>query len=484
MYNLLTEIEKEILSKGYKKEDSNYEYVYRFALIAAKQSINVETIFKFLQSEIKSDATSFRQAIERAYKSIPKVQTPKSKEIEKNPIIEGENFLKYLDIRYNVVRERREIRDGEVYRTMKESDENSIYIRMLKSDIKISQQTFKALIDSISFPLYHPFTEYYISLPKWEGKTDFIESLARTIKTTNQPYFEKCLRKFLVGVVAASVDGKANHQVLVLQGSQGSGKTTWLSKLLPERLDGYGYLGGVQPSNRDSLMLLADSMFINMDELENLNKTELNGLKSFITSPEVKIRKWYGKYHETYPRRASFVASINTSEFLRDTTGDRRFLCFEVNDVNYNHDIDMDLVYSQAYALYKSGYKFYFDSEDIEEINQNNEQFRHQAPEEELIITYYRVPNDGDSIERMNATQIIEDLNMKITVNSKLKLDESTKIRVGKIMAKLKYETVKHLGLKCYKLTLNSAEALEQERPMQFNDILSDFKPFEEFQIE
>ena len=54
------------------------------------------------------------------------------------------------------------------------------------------------------------------------------------------------------------------------------------------------------------------------------------------------MRKAYGHNNENMPRRASFAGSVNTAQFLNDTTGSRRFLCFEVEHIEYNHEIDIN----------------------------------------------------------------------------------------------------------------------------------------------
>ncbi|WP_317125059.1 VapE domain-containing protein [Kaistella daneshvariae] len=42
------------------------------------------------------------------------------------------------------------------------------------------------------------------------------------------------------------------------------------------------------------------------------------------------MRKAYGHNNENIPRRANFAGSVNTAQFLKDTTGSRRFVCFEL----------------------------------------------------------------------------------------------------------------------------------------------------------
>lgn len=150
---------------------------------------------------------------------------------------------------------------------------------------------------------------------------------------------------------------------------QGLGKTTWIEKLMPKQLKEYIFSGTINPSNKDTLIHLAECMLINLDELENLNRSEIGSLKEIITKTHIRMRKAYGHNNENMPRRASFAGIVNTSQFLNDTTGSRRFLCFEVEHIEYTRDIDINKVYSQALKLIKEGFRHWFNQEEIKDIN-------------------------------------------------------------------------------------------------------------------
>jgi hypothetical protein len=68
--------------------------------------------------------------------------------------------------------------------------------------------------------------------------------------------------------------------------------------LVPDALEGYLYSGIVNPNNKDTLINLSENLIINLDELENLNKTELGSLKALITQSAIRLRKAYGIYNE------------------------------------------------------------------------------------------------------------------------------------------------------------------------------------------
>jgi hypothetical protein len=104
-----------------------------------------------------------------------------------------------------------------------------------------------------------------------------------------------------------------------------------LDYLCPQSLKSYLFTGKIDPQNKDVLTMIAEYLFINIDDpLKALNKRDENELKNLITTPAVKYRRPYDVYIEEYPHLASFMASVNGNDYLTDPTGSRRFLPFEV----------------------------------------------------------------------------------------------------------------------------------------------------------
>ncbi|HAI85340.1 MAG TPA: virulence-associated E family protein, partial [Chitinophagaceae bacterium] len=250
--------------------------------------------------------------------------------------------------------------------------------------------SLRSLLYSDFCQLYNPFEHYFESLPEYDLKTDYITQLANTITTTKQELWQHCFKKWLVAMVGCVLNDKViNHTVIVFSGKQGLGKTTWVERLVPKELKEYLFSGTINPNNKDTLVQLAECMLINLDELENLNRSEIGSLKEIITKTHIRMRKAYGHNNETMPRRASFAGSVNTAQFLNDSTGSRRFLCFEVEAIQYQHDIDTNLVYAQALHLFNEGFRYWFNQEEIKYITDNNEQYQLRSPEEEFLHTLF-----------------------------------------------------------------------------------------------
>lgn len=376
----------------------------------------------------------------------------KEKEVTAKPpaIVVIENFLKkHYEFRYNEVTTRVEFKpkSESKFGLLTDYKLNSVYRNMKRNRIKTSIGELRAVINSDFVPVFNPFKDYFEQLPKWDGKTNHIEQLASAVSTTNKELWQKCLKKWLVAMVGTAIqDDIVNHTVIIFSGKQGIGKSTFILNLIPVELKSYIFSGSINPNDKETLVQISECILVNLDELESMSKSKVASTKELITKELVKIRRAYGYHSENLVRRASFSGSVNDKEFLNDSTGNRRFLCFEVTDIQYAHDINMDHVFSQAYALFKSDYQFWFDSVEIEEINKSNEQFQSISFEEDLLLTHYEPVALKDAELFLSTTDIASNL----SDHRKFNITNSVKTNLGRALNKNKFVRVKKKGRYVY----------------------------------
>jgi predicted P-loop ATPase len=255
--------------------------------------------------------------------------------------------------------------------------------------------------------------------------------------------------------VCAIDDSKNNHTAIVFVGKQGIGKTTWMQKLVPSPLQNYFHSGNPNLKNKDTKIRMAENFLINFDEMDNLTASSTERLKEILTTKEIKERKPYGYFDEKMPRRASFMGSVNNKQFLNDPTGNRRFLCFEVSAIQYNHNVNMDNVYAQAMSLFKNGFQYYFDSIEIEEVIGHNEQFQIISYVEETLLKCFEPVNPETSrpTYKWSATEIAQYLSAK----SNLVVNDATIQKVGRYMKKHNFTRLKVDGNYAYALKEKAA---------------------------
>lgn len=297
-------------------------------------------------------------------------------------------------------------------------------------------------------PDYNPFEEFFDTLPKWDKKTDYIGKFAKTVKTDDPDDFRKTFERFLVGTLDCLLrTDSVNDVCLVFQSKQGLGKSRWMRSLLPKQFQReYLYEGNIDTKNKDHNIYLSQYWFIHLDELETLRSNEIGSIKSYITRQRITERKAYGRYSTVFVRRASFLGSVNEDKFLSDITGNRRWLVFPVKGIEYQHGLDPDLLWGQAYHLWKKGYRHWFNTEEVKELNEKNERFRTVSLEEELILRYFVFNEKKGKGELLSTSEVVQKLIANVPeLNSKL-----SSIRTGKSLTKHSKHKKMRGGLQMY----------------------------------
>lgn len=373
-----------------------------------------------------------------------------------------ETLREFYEFRVNVVRNKSEYKKkgDSIFIEMKDYDLNCLFRFGKTVHPKLKKGDLESLLYSDFAPRYNPFVEYLESLPPWDQETDYLGQLASTVHAKDQIYWEIIFPKWFVGYVGCMYDDNVTNQTaIVLYGGQSIGKTTWLNRLVPTSLEAYKHNGMVNPKHRDTQVALSEKLLINLDEMEAFRTAELSAVKTMITMPSINVRRVYGHYTEHMPRRASFCGTTNDISFLTDITGNRRFLPVEAIKIEYNHSVSLDGAYSQAFHLFKNGYKYHFDAKDTELVNSQNERFRSMMIEEEWIREMFvqtKDRNDADFIG--SATDVAQ----YIAKENKLKHSRDMINRVGKILSKMGFEHFKKNGRKVYALNLLQDHSDEQ----------------------
>lgn len=336
---------------------------------------------------------------------------------------EIEGFLDtQAQFRYNVITRKCEYRmkdEHDTDNTFKELDDrlvNSLWSRMSKDVKPLRIGDLRNVLQSEYVPPFNPLVSYFESLPPWDGTTDHMGRLAATVHTTGDAaVFEQCFKKWLVASVASWLDHNVvNQEILVLIGAQGSYKTSWFNELLPKCLEHYFY---VKSNNnritKGDVITLAEFAFICLEEMDEMRPADMNQLKAMVTMKSVNEREAYSHYKEHRPHLASYCGTSNNTHFLSDPTGSRRWLPFEIVSIDnpFTHPFDHDAVYAQAYALWKSGFRYWFDAHEVKAVNQRNTHFEAPNLEQELILTYFRHPLPGEECVFLSTAQILARIN-------------------------------------------------------------------------
>ena len=265
------------------------------------------------------------------------------------------------------------------------------------------------------------------------------------------------LKKWLVGMVAGWIsEDVVNNVILVFIGEQGAYKTTWFNYLLPPQLKQYFYTKtNANRMTRDDLLTLAQYGLVCCEELDTMRPAELNQLKAAVTMPSIDERAAYAHFHEHRKHIASFCGTGNNVSFLSDPTGNRRWLPFEVESIvsPREHPFCYEGIYSQALALYKSGFTFWFTKEEIQEQNRHNRKFETPRLEHELVDLYFRKPLEHENSMFMTSSRVLQIIGSGIT-------QKLSATRIGMAFSELGFQRVRYHGIRGYLVMQRTAEEI------------------------
>ena len=295
-------------------------------------------------------------------------------------------------LRYNVIKKQEEILiPNESYSL--DNGLNAAYARIIsfcKEDDVPTSQMGDFLTYLCDKNQYNPVSTWVMSKP-WDGVSR-IQEFYDTVHSPNKAVKELILKRWMVSAVASafSPNGLTTRGVLVFQGEQYLGKTSWFKKLVPQELDVRkdGYI--LRLDDKDNIFQCLSHWLIELGELEaTFKKSDIAQLKAFIPMDRDILRRPYARKDSQYARRTVFFASVNTKEFLFDDTGNTRFWSIETTYINYNHNIDMQQLWAEFRQMQLSGERLMMDNDEIKLINTNNEEFMGADYHDELIARKY-----------------------------------------------------------------------------------------------
>lgn len=371
--------------------------------------------------------------VEKVFKKVFEQNKDEFGIANKPDIVKVECYLnKKYDFAFNEVLQVSEYRP-KFSKSWSPINNNSIFRDLQHVGFKFPLDRLKSLLKSDFVPKYDPFKDHFENLPEWDKSVDHIDKLAGYVKTNDQDFFKTQFKKMLVRSVKCGLYGIENRFVFVLVGeAQEVGKSSFIRFLNPFGRDYYTE-APIRPG-RDFDISLAENFLYNMEELQSLNNTETNRVKSIISAWLVKERKAYAESATALIRRCNFWASTNKKEFLTDTLN-TRWLCFEVNfiDWNYKKDVDISQVWAQAFALSKDpDFSDQLTKEEAAYRDDKNKSYEVSDLEKDLIKKSFAATLKGEGSFYSNA-----DIFNILQEGTRAKLDARN---IGRNMKQLNFE--------------------------------------------
>jgi predicted P-loop ATPase len=179
-----------------------------------------------------------------------------------------------------------------------------------------------ALLTAAKRRSFNPIYAYLKGL-HWDGVERLDTMLIRWMGAEDCELNRVVTRLWMMGAVDRVIrPGGQFDSVLVFKGPQGIGKTRMMRALVGEY-----YTNAVRAATigKESAEIIQGMWVVDLDEIDSVTKSSVTAFKAFITSPSDRYRKAYAIDAESHPRQCVFFGTTNTSGFLRDETGERRY---------------------------------------------------------------------------------------------------------------------------------------------------------------
>ncbi len=280
------------------------------------------------------------------------------------------------------------------WREMKDGDAMVIQSQIVSNFppfIKVKKDmVFDAIIAVANQNKYDSAKDFITSL-QWDGINRLDHWLTNTYGVADTPYHQAVGSNWFKGMVKRIMQpGCKFDHVLVLEGPQGTKKSTSLA-----------IIGGpwhvettMSTDTKDFFQQFQGKAIIEFSEGEILGRTETKRLKAIITMQYDRFRPAYGRLPIDFPRRCVFAMTTNQEEYLKDESGNRRWLpvaCVTTADVEWLSQ-NRDQLFAEAYARIQKGESIWEFPED--ETRAMQESRRISDPNTDAVVDWYMTITD------------------------------------------------------------------------------------------
>ncbi len=223
----------------------------------------------------------------------------------------------------------------------------------------------QAMLTEAEMRRFHPVCDWLDTLA-WDGKPRLDFWLINAFACADTAYHRAAGAKFMIAAVRrVRHPGTKFDTLLVLEGAQGLGKSRcckrlfgekWFSDALPHDL-----------ASRDAALGLLGVWGVELGEIDQLVRTEVETVKAFLSRSTDRYRPPYGKVYIERPRQGVMVGTTNQDDYLRDTTGNRRFWPIHCDAADEDWiRVNLDQLWAEASAREAAGESIWIDDKDAQ----------------------------------------------------------------------------------------------------------------------
>lgn len=278
-------------------------------------------------------------------------------------------------IRFDRFKNAMEIRESIAHEWRKMEDVDAVNIqgqiaKLFPEFLMVSKVMVQDAITLIAYENAFDSAQEYIKSLVWDGKPRVDTWLVSAYGTPDDVYHRAVGSNWLKGLAKRITEpGCKFDYVLVLEGPQGIRKSSSLAALVGE----WHVETTMNTDTKDFFTQMAGKAVVEFSEGETLSKSEVKKLKAIITTQIDTFRPPYGRVAVDFPRRIVFAMTTNQEQYLKDETGNRRWLPVRVRgkaNVDWVKE-NREQLLAEAYARVKKGETVYeFPQKEMEQAQE------------------------------------------------------------------------------------------------------------------
>lgn len=253
----------------------------------------------------------------------------------------------------------------------------------------VNPNILKGCIESVGIEQkFNPLKEALDNIVSFSDETSYLDSWLIDICGTEDTEINRIIgRKWLISAVARACNpGCYVEGSLILYGEQAAGKS-WLFKNLNLKEEYYCSAPIDFKNIRNIALVTQGKHVIELAELSDMKRSTLEDIKSFLTSQYFTYEEKYQSYSVDKPKSMVFGGSTNDPDILEDKTGNRRFWCVGIKEINQELFLNIkNNLWSEAYRAYLVGESWILTKEERELLEESNSQFGGDDPIREFLI--------------------------------------------------------------------------------------------------
>jgi predicted P-loop ATPase len=313
---------------------------------------------------------------------------------------------------------------------------------------------------------YHPVRDYLNGL-EHDGvsrlETFFIDYMEAEDTPLNRAIAKLM---FVAAVRRIRQPGCKFDEMVVVEGEQGTGKSTAFKILAGE--ENFTDQNIFAMDSKAQAEIIEGNWIVEVAELSGLRHADINSVKATLSRSEDQIRPAYARFKERWPRQCIFVGTTNEDTYLKDETGNRRFLPVKTGQIDLESiKLDRDQLWAEAAELEADGFSIqlppalWADAKDAQDTRMPPDPWEDKLSE----LSGISIEN---GFERISSVDIFNTENLNISGGNQK--DYHAK-HAAKVMRKLGWDGPKAIRI-------NRKTKRGYERPISLSDGGSDDVPY------